>query len=100
MVASDATVLVCTRNRPLQLERCLNSILQLRTPPRELIVVDNASVHFEVPKLNYNIPTKFFSYPIPGLSRARNSVLADAKGEIVALIDDDAVADPDWLSKA
>lgn len=34
---------------------------------------------------------------VPGLSGARNAGIAAASGEIIAFLDDDAVADPRWL---
>jgi GT2 family glycosyltransferase len=35
----------------------------------------------------------------PGISGARNTAVAHATGEIIAFLDDDAVADPGWLER-
>jgi glycosyltransferase involved in cell wall biosynthesis len=40
---------------------------------------------------------RVLAIPTPGLSRARNAAFAQARGEIVAVTDDDCEADPDWL---
>ena len=34
-----------------------------------------------------------------GLSRSRNNALQYATGDVIALLDDDAVADPDWIAE-
>lgn len=94
------TILVCTRDRPRQLLRCLESLLALDYELLEVIVVDNGSQSFSAPSLDYPFRTRFYSQPVPGLSFARNSVLPLAEGEVIALLDDDATADPRWLAKA
>jgi glycosyltransferase involved in cell wall biosynthesis len=96
----SVTILVCTRNRPQQLSRCLTSISSLNYNKYDLIIVDNGSERITVPELNYPRRTRFFSYPIPGLSGARNAVLPFITGDLLALLDDDAVAQPDWLIHA
>src|SRR5437016_5903954 len=93
----SVSIMVCTRNRPELLLKCLKSICELDYKNYELIVVDNASDSFQVPSLSYPCPARFFSYPVPGLSRARTSVLPHVHGELLALLDDDAVADSHWL---
>src|SRR5690625_2830380 len=36
------SLIICTRNRAAYLKHCLDAISQLSTPPKEVIVVDNA----------------------------------------------------------
>jgi len=40
--APTVSVIVCTRDRPDQLELCLESLLALDTTPHEILVVDNS----------------------------------------------------------
>jgi len=102
------SVIVCTRNRAEVLERALESLArqQLRNEiPYEVIVVDNASTdvtptivaRFEQrqgdPQVKRIVESKV------GLSYARNSGLQVARGEIIAFLDDDAVAESTWLQE-
>ena len=100
MTHRTVSLLICTRNRPLQLLRCLESLLVLDYDLHEIIVIDNGSDSFTIPKLNYPCSTRFYRQPVPGASYARNTAIRYAKGEILAWIDDDAVAHPDWLKQA
>jgi glycosyltransferase involved in cell wall biosynthesis len=97
--ASSLSVVVCTHNRPADLERCLDALVALDERP-EVIVVDSAS---EPPcgelVENYasDIPGLVYIYePDPGLSRARNRGVARASGSIIAFVDDDAAPRRDW----
>lgn len=92
------TVAVCTRDRHKSLERCLNSLAQLKYPRLEVVVVDNASktdqtrsVVEQYPQFRYVLEAR------PGLDWARNRAISEAKGDIIAFTDDDVVVDAYWL---
>jgi glycosyltransferase involved in cell wall biosynthesis len=89
---------ICTRNRPLQLTRALDSLLAQATPPSEIIVVDNAPSDASTAKLvAERFPgIRYLHEPVPGLDFARNRALTAATSDIVAFLDDDAVADRTW----
>jgi glucosyl-dolichyl phosphate glucuronosyltransferase len=98
----DLSVIVCTHNRPHDLERCLDALTLLEDPV-EVVVVDSASeppcrdlvLRYEtsIPSLHYVREKR------PGLSRARNSGVAHAGGRLVAFLDDDAAPRPDWARR-
>lgn len=90
------TVVVCTRDRPVQLEACLAALVQQRHPDFDILVVDNGSAD-PVSDICRRRGVACISEPVAGLTRARNLGARAARGEFVAFIDDDAVAEPDWL---
>ena len=93
----DATVVVCTRNRPTELERCLSSLDALVPAPREVIVVNSAGdASTEAIALRH--AARYIDSREPGLSHARNLGAATATSTLVAYLDDDAIADPGWIS--
>jgi glycosyltransferase involved in cell wall biosynthesis len=68
----------------------------------EVIVVDNNSTDQtrEVAEgycRKYSERFRYVFEPQQGLSRARNAGIRAARGEIVAFIDDDVIAEPSWL---
>lgn len=97
------TVVVCTRNRPAQLRRCLDSLTGLDYRNVQVLVVDNAPADDATEKLCRDrpmgsIPVEYLREPLPGLSRARNRALGAVEHDLVAFLDDDEVVDPHWLS--
>jgi GT2 family glycosyltransferase len=96
------TVAVCTWNRSALLEDCIMSIAtQSEAPDHEILVLDNASTDGTaelVATLVERVPglRRVFE-PRLGLSHARNRVLREADGDVVAFLDDDARADAGWL---
>lgn len=92
------TVAICTRNRPALLEQCLSALAKQTYPHFEVLVVDNASSH-PVRHICERWSARYAHEPVPGVARASNRAVAEARGEVIAFIDDDAVAQVDWLEK-
>jgi glycosyltransferase involved in cell wall biosynthesis len=94
----ECTVVVCTRQRPAALARCL-AALDLDHPSYEVLVVDNSAGDPDARRLAADAGARYVVIQAPGLSRARNAGARAARGAIVAFIDDDAVPERDWLRR-
>lgn len=92
-----ATVVVCTRDRPHLLDGCLEALTAQEHPDHDVLVVDNAPTGTETRRLAERWGVGYTVEPTPGLDRARNLGLAQARTPIVAFTDDDARAEPGWL---
>jgi glycosyltransferase involved in cell wall biosynthesis len=91
------SVIVCTRDRPLSLARCLQGLAQLDYPAYEVVVVDNCSRDETVAGIAAWSGFRYVREDTPGLDWARNRGIREARHDIVAFIDDDALAMPGWL---
>lgn len=93
------TVAVCTRDRTGSLAYTLDSLIDQTYRARDILVVDNAPRDDATERLvRARYPdVRYVREPLPGLDRARNRAIAEARGELIAYIDDDALADPRWL---
>jgi len=96
------SVVVCTRDRPRILATCLKLLQQLRHQDVEVVVVDNAPSNQEtrdcfVRLVGDDRRFRYVCEPGPGLSRARNRGLAEARARRVAFTDDDVQVDPWWI---
>lgn len=94
--APSITVVVCTRDRILLLENCLNALRRQTYPYFEVLVVDNGTTQPAQP-LCIRLGVEWIAAPIPGLTRARNVGVRAARGELVAFIDDDSIVEAGWL---
>ena len=94
------TAAVCTRDRPPAAAVCLEALLALDYPALDVLVVDNApSTEATARLIADRFPTvRYVREPRPGLNWARNRAIHEARGEIVAFTDDDAVVDPGWVT--
>ncbi len=93
----DVTVVVCTRDRPRELERCLDALAGQQYARFDILVVDNGSGDSVAESCRAR-GAACIREPHPGLTHARNLGARAARGEIVAYLDDDAIAEPGWLA--
>ena len=94
------TVVICTHERPEELSRALLSLGNQSDRDFSLVVVDNAPISSETREVVSQIELVNCEYviePKKGLSRARNTALSHVKTDYVAWMDDDEIADPDWV---
>jgi O-antigen biosynthesis protein len=98
--ASVVSVVVCTRDRAAQLGECLDALAALDYPADrlELLIVDNAPTDSSTRELVARYPrVRYLTEPHPGLDRARNLGIRQARGEIIAFTDDDVIVDAGWV---
>jgi glycosyltransferase involved in cell wall biosynthesis len=95
--ALTVTVVICTRNRPALLAKCLAAVSRLDPAPDQVLVVDNSEGKKETEKTACEFRARYVVEPVRGLSRARNRGLSECDTDIVAYLDDDAIPAPDWL---
>jgi glycosyltransferase involved in cell wall biosynthesis len=89
---------VCTRDRAAMAARAVASLVEQGA--QEVLVVDNAPTDDSTRRLlRERFPqTRYLVEPSEGLDIARNCALREATGDIVAFLDDDAVAAPGWAA--
>ena len=96
---ADASVVVCayTEDRWADTVAALESLQKQTLAPSEIIlVIDHNERLFDRAKSLDGVVT-IRSSRARGASGSRNSGVAAASGSVVAFLDDDAIADPDWL---
>lgn len=99
------SVVVCTHteDRLPALQHAIESVLEQTYPDRELIVVSDGN-----PAVAQQVQAEFGDHPDVrvrlqatnrGLLATRNTGASLAQGDVVAFLDDDAVAHPEWLAE-
>lgn len=101
------TVILCTYNRCQSLARALDSVAKSVLPESvewEVLVVDNNSPDqtrevIEDFCVRYPGRFRYLFEPKQGKSNALNSGIRNARGSVLAFMDDDVIVAADWLQK-
>ncbi|MBD0289658.1 MAG: glycosyltransferase [Thermoleophilia bacterium] len=94
------TVAISTLDRPGALARCLRSIGEGSALPSEIVVVDQGHARRAadvVAAAADGLAIRYVRDEGRGLGRSQNLAIAHATSDRVAVIDDDCVADREWL---
>ncbi|MDJ0742754.1 MAG: glycosyltransferase [Xenococcaceae cyanobacterium MO_167.B27] len=99
----NITVLVPTYRRPKDLVRCLEALKKQRRSPDEVLVIvrdiDSETWSFLENCHLDPLPLSTVKVTVTGQVAALNAGLDEAKGEIIAITDDDAAPHVDWLER-
>jgi GT2 family glycosyltransferase len=93
------SIVIPNWNGAFHLPDCLNGLRRQRYPHFEVILVDNGSIDGSLPLLARNYP-EVRVIPLSknrGFAPASNMGMRAARGEIIALLNNDTEADPGWL---
>lgn len=104
------SIAFCTRNRPIELKRAVESVLRelndiARVPVQILVVDDGELDNYYLNELQTQVAQAgaIFSYvnkqANPGLLRSRVETLKHVKYEVLLYLDDDAEVEPGYLMK-
>jgi len=95
----SVSVITITRNRPQMLRDCLEHLRRQTRQPDEIIVVDSSTGEETQSVLN-GYPEVVRLRILDGrnnMPQARNLGIRHARGEVIAFLDDDSMARPEWL---
>jgi succinoglycan biosynthesis protein ExoM len=101
------TICVCTFRRPEMLSRLLKGIAEQVDQKQftySVVIVDNDIEESgrkvaEKAMAESKLPIIYDVEPVRSISLARNRSVQNARGDLIAFIDDDEFPAPDWLSK-
>lgn len=100
------SIIICSRNRADELFASAREVaLQSRILPNvEVIVVDNGSTDntrkvVEALILEFGPQVRYVHEPTAGLCQARNRGRAEARGSVLAYIDDDVIVSHGWVER-
>jgi glycosyltransferase involved in cell wall biosynthesis len=107
MTVNAVSVLICTYNRARLLRETLMALRKLELPSDcdvEILIVDNNSTDntrrvVEEAAAASRVPVTYLREARQGKSFALNTGLAHARGDVIALTDDDVLPASEWLTR-
>jgi glycosyltransferase involved in cell wall biosynthesis len=99
------TAAICTYNRYDLLPKAIDSLTRQSLAPEEyeIVVIDNSPDHAKSEDFSRTFRATanliWHVEKTPGLSNARNVATRLARAPLIAFMDDDAIAAPDWLAR-
>ncbi|GAB6859011.1 glycosyltransferase family 2 protein [Microbacterium xylanilyticum] len=98
----SVSVVVATYGRPEHVRTCLTRLAALNTPPLEVAVVDGSPDDRTTRIVRDEFPEVAYLRNELGrgtTAESRQIGFAATSGDIIAFVDDDAFAEPDWLDE-
>jgi GT2 family glycosyltransferase len=95
-----ATLLITTLNRPIELRRCIESIVDQTLPPEEIVVIDASDEAHRSSLEDLVRPKGIRLVHLParrGRTRQLNTGIRTSRGDPVIIVDDDVVLDRDFV---
>src|SRR5947209_6412915 len=94
------SIVINTYNRAASLRNTIQGLLSQDYPDFEIVVVNGPSTDNTADMLrDFSAVIKTADCPTRNLSISRNIGICAAAGDLVAIIDDDAVPEPEWLTQ-
>lgn len=98
MKLPKVSILIPAWNEEKLISNCIESLLNLDYPHKEIIIIAGGSDNtFEIAKKYENIHVLIFKQEIPNKNKALNVGLKHSTGEIITLSDADCIFPHDWL---
>ena len=94
------SVVVVNYNGEQFLQSCVDSILAQSFPPGQVIVVDNSSADRSLDILRSMGDVRLKVLPLAdnvGYAAGCNVGIQECSGDLIAILNNDVVLDPDWL---
>lgn len=91
------SVILCTNGVRSTLMRCIELLAAQDCRRFEIILVLNGPQDETFARTVAHFPLRLLNEPRRGVCNARNHAIPQAKGEILAFVDDDVLTDPNWL---